>query len=106
MLAIDRVRQAVSADEMFYLYVVDDHDHLLGLVPFRRLLTADPETPVKLIRTEDVASVTPETDQEEVARLVAKHNIMAIPVVDHNRRLLGTVSSAWTVRRNCTTGTA
>ncbi|MFQ5829247.1 MAG: magnesium transporter [Candidatus Methylomirabilia bacterium] len=90
--AIDRVRQAASADEMFYLYVVDDHDHLLGLVPFRRLLTADPETPVKLIRTEDVASVTPETDQEEVARLVAKYNIMAIPVVDHNRRLLGTVT--------------
>jgi magnesium transporter len=90
--AIEHVRKAASADQLFYLYVVDDHDHLVGVVPFRRLLTADPATPVKLIRLEDVVSATPETDQEEVARLVAKYNILAIPVVDQNRRLLGTVT--------------
>ncbi|MFQ5520687.1 MAG: magnesium transporter, partial [Candidatus Methylomirabilia bacterium] len=90
--AIDHVRKAVTADEVFYLYVVDDHGHLLGLVPFRRLITAQPGSPVKLIRVQDVVSVTPDTDQEEVARLVAKYNVLALPVVSHDRRLLGTVT--------------
>lgn len=90
--AIQHVRQEVSADQVFYLYVVDDHEHLVGVVPFRRLITTDPSTPVKLIYVEDVLSVTPETDQEEVARLVAKYNLVAIPVVDQAHRLLGTVT--------------
>ena len=90
--AIDHVRKSVSAEHVFYLYVVDDHDHLVGVVPFRRLITADPATPVRLIRQENVASVTPETDQEEVARMVTKYNLLAIPVVDGNRRLLGTIT--------------
>jgi magnesium transporter len=90
--AIDHVRKSASAEHIFYLYVVDDHDHLVGVVPFRRLITADPATPVKLIRQEDVVSVTPETDQEEVARMVTKYNLLAVPVVDKNRRLLGTIT--------------
>ena len=52
------------------LYVVDDHDHLVGSLPWRRLITADP---VGLLRQEEPVSVTPETHQEEVARLVAKY---------------------------------
>jgi hypothetical protein len=55
------------------LYVVDDHDHLVGSLPWRRLITADPTAPVRLLRQEEPVSVTPETDQEEVARLVAKY---------------------------------
>ncbi len=90
--AIDHVRKAASAEQAFYLYVVDDHDHLVGVVPIRRLITADPTTPVRLIRHEEVVSVTPETDQEEVARMVAKYNLLAVPVVDADRRLLGTVT--------------
>ncbi|MBI2152206.1 MAG: magnesium transporter [Candidatus Rokubacteria bacterium] len=90
--AIDHVRKSASSDHAFYLYVVDDHDHLVGVVPLRRLLTADPATPIRLIRHEDVVSVTPETDQEEVARVVAKYNLLAVPVVDGDRRLLGTVT--------------
>jgi len=90
--AIDHVRKSASAEQAFYLYVTDDHDHLVGVVPFRRLLTADPATPVRLIRQEQVVSVTPETDQEEVARLVTKYNLLAIPVVDGSRRLLGTIT--------------
>jgi magnesium transporter len=90
--AIEHVRKAASTEQIFYLYVVDDHDHLVGVIPFRRLITADPATPAKLIREEEVVSVTPDTDQEEVARLVAKHNLLAIPVVNANRRLLGTIT--------------
>jgi magnesium transporter len=90
--AIDHIRKSVSEERAFELYVVDDHDHLVGVVPLRRLLTADPSTPVRTIREEDVVTVSPDTDQEEVARLVAKYDLVAVPVVDHNRRLLGTVS--------------
>ncbi|MBI3028044.1 MAG: magnesium transporter [Candidatus Rokubacteria bacterium] len=90
--ALDHVRKSASSEHAFYLYVVDGHDHLVGVVPLRRLITADPATPIRLIRHEDVVSVTPETDQEEVAHLVAKYNLLAVPVVDGDRRLLGTVT--------------
>ena len=90
--AIDHVRKSASSEQAFYLYVVDDHDHLVGVVPLRRLITADPATPIRLVRHEEVASVTAETDQEEVARIVAKYNLVALPVVDGDRRLLGTVT--------------
>src|SRR6185436_14915772 len=66
--------------------------HFLGGVPLRRLLLAAPDTPVIAIRNEDFVSVTPETDQEEVARVVAKYDLAAIPVVDKRHRLLGSIS--------------
>jgi magnesium transporter len=90
--ALDHIRKSVSTEQAFYLYVADDHDHLVGVVPLRRLITADPATPIRLIRQEDVVSVTPETDQEEVARMVTKYNLLAIPVVSGDRRLLGTIT--------------
>jgi magnesium transporter len=90
--AIEHIRKSASGDDAFYLYVVDDHDHLVGLVPLHRLLTADPATPVRMIRNEDVESVTVDTDQEEVARLVQRYNLREVPVVDGAHRLLGTIT--------------
>jgi magnesium transporter len=90
--AIEHIRKSVSEERSFELYVVDDHDHLVGVVPLRRLVTADPATPVRAVVTDDVISVGPDTDQEEVARVVAKYDLVAVPVVDDNRRLLGAVS--------------
>jgi magnesium transporter len=90
--AIEHIRKSKSGDDAFYLYVVDDHDHLVGLVPLHRLLTADPATPIHTIRDDDVQSVTVDTDQEEVARLVQRYDLIQIPVVDARRRLKGTIS--------------
>ncbi len=90
--AIEHIRKSASGDDAFYLYVIDDHEHLVGLVPLHRLLTADPATPVRLIRDEDVESVSVDTDQEEVARLVQRYNLREVPVVDSSHRLLGTIS--------------
>jgi magnesium transporter len=90
--AIDHIRKSASEERAFELYVVDDHDHLVGVVPLRRLLTALPDTPIRAIREEDVVTVGPDTDQEEVARIVAKYDLVAVPVVDERRRLLGAVS--------------
>ena len=89
--ALEHIRKAKTGDGAFYVYVVDDHDHLVGLVPLHRLLAAEPETPIHAIRSEDVESVTVDTDQEEVARRVQHYNLIQIPVVDASRRLLGTI---------------
>jgi magnesium transporter len=90
--AIEQVRKSPVAETAHSLYVVDDHEHLVGSLPLRRLITSDPATPVRLLRQEEPVSVTPETDQEDVARLVAKYDLVALPVVDEDHRLLGVIS--------------
>jgi magnesium transporter len=90
--AIEQIRKSAPEGRGFELYVVDDHRHLVGVVPLRRLLTAAPTTPMWAIRDPSVVSVSPETDQEEVARLVAKYDLVSVPVTDRERRLLGTIS--------------
>ncbi len=90
--ALEHLRKAVTREGVFHVYVVDSHDHLVGVVPLRRLITADPATPVHAIRRPDVISVSAETDQEEVARLVTKHSLLAVPVVSRDNRLLGTIT--------------
>jgi magnesium transporter len=90
--AIEHIRKARTGEDAFYVYVIDDHEHLVGLVPLHRLITADPATPIGAIRTEDVPSVSVDTDQEDVARLVQRYDLVQVPVVDADRRLLGTIS--------------
>jgi magnesium transporter len=90
--AIERIRRSAPEGRGFELYVVDEHRHLVGVVPLRRLLTAAATTPVWAIREPSVVSVNAETDQEDVARVVAKYDLVAVPVVDADRRLLGTIS--------------
>jgi magnesium transporter len=77
---------------VFYLYTVDDRRHLVGVTSLRRLLLVSPETPLKRIATTDVLSVRVETDQEEVARQVASYNLLAIPVVDLENKLVGVIT--------------
>src|SRR5215510_1648792 len=89
--AIEHLRKSVSEERAFELYVVDDHGHFVGVAPLRRLLTAQASSPVFALR-EDVVSVTPEMDQEDVARLVAKYDLVAVPVVDHRQQLVGTIT--------------
>src|SRR5262249_48682980 len=90
--AIEHVRKSVSDERAFELYVVDDHRHLVGVVPLRRLLIANPGSPVFAVRDETVVSVTSEMDQEEVARVVAKYDLVAVPVVDQHHRPVGTIT--------------
>jgi magnesium transporter len=77
---------------VFYLYVVDARRHLVGVTSLRRLLLVAPETPLKRIMTPDLISVRVETDQEEVARLVASYNLLAVPVVDEENKLEGIIT--------------
>jgi magnesium transporter len=77
---------------VFYLYVVDDRRHLVGVVSLRRLLLVSPETPLKRIMTADLISARVDTDQEEVARQVASYNLLAVPVVDEENKLVGVIT--------------
>jgi magnesium transporter len=90
--AIEHVRKSPVAEAAHYLYVVDNHEHLVGVLPLRRLITADPGIPVGLLSQKELVTVAPETDQEEVAQLVAKYDVVALPVVDPDHRLLGVIS--------------
>ncbi len=90
--AITELQTNRDVEMVFYLYVVDSRGHLLGVVSLRRLLLVSPETPLKRIMTADIVSVRVDTDQEEVARLVASYNLLAIPVVDEENKLVGVIT--------------
>lgn len=90
--AIESLQQATDVEMVFYLYVTDDHGHLVGVLSLRQLLTVPPNTLLKDIMIKDVISVRTDMDQEEVAQLVAKYNILAIPVVDDGNKLMGIIT--------------
>jgi magnesium transporter len=90
---IQHLREMDPETETFaYLYAVDDNDCMTGVVPLRRLLTASPEAILSDLVDPNVISVNVDTDQEEVARLVARYDFAAIPVLDRQRRLVGVIT--------------
>ena len=91
--AIKHIRDSIASERAFELYVIDGHKHLVGTVPLRRLLIADPSAAVLAIRDDNVVSVPTSMDQEEVARVVAKYDLVAVPVVDAQHRLVGTITA-------------
>jgi magnesium transporter len=90
--SITTLQGSRDVEMVFYLYVVDAGRHLVGVVSLRRLLLVPPPTPLKRIMTTDLTSVRTDTDQEEVARLVASYNLLAIPVVDEENKLVGVIT--------------
>ena len=90
--AITALQSSRDVEMVFYLYVVDARRHLVGVTSLRRLLLVSPETPLKRIMTPEVTSVRVDTDQEEVARQVASYNLLAVPVVDEENKLVGIVT--------------
>src|SRR5215208_6486225 len=90
--AITELQTNRDVEMVFYLYVVDERRHLVGVVSLRRLLLVSPETPLKRIMTADLISARVDMDQEEVARQVASYNLLAIPVVDEENKLAGVIT--------------
>jgi magnesium transporter len=93
--AIDHIRARGSrgeTDAILYLYVVDDERRLQGVVPIRRLVTAAPDRPCGELMIREPASVRVDTDQEEVARIVARYNLLAVPVVDADGHMVGLIT--------------
>jgi magnesium transporter len=85
-------RVAEEAETMYYAYVIDAEEHLLGVLSLRNLVLARPETPVRDLVVPDPIRVRADADQESVARLLRDRNLLAIPVVDEEDHLLGIVT--------------
>ncbi len=91
--AIASLQQEHLEVEMpFYLYVVDDLDRLMGVCSLRQLVVVSPDTPLKNFMTTEIFSVRTDMDQEEVAKIVARYNFLAVPVVNENSKLVGIVT--------------
>ncbi|WP_026079785.1 magnesium transporter [Spirulina subsalsa] len=91
--ALERIRTLSNASELiYYLYVTDTSRHLKGIVSLRDLVISSPDQVLGGIMTSDVVSITTEMDQEEVARLIQRYDLVALPVVDKEQRLVGVVT--------------
>ena len=91
--AIDELRVKKPDPQLtYYLYVVDADGKLEGVLSLRDLVVASPETKVSEIMDPNVLKVDAETPKEEVAALIAKYDLLAMPVVDARKKLLGTVT--------------
>ncbi len=91
--AIESLQEEHLDVEMpFYLYVVDSNGKLIGVSSLRQLVVVPPTTPLKNFMTTDVFAVKTDMDQEEVAKIVARYDILAVPVVDDTNQLVGIVT--------------
>ena len=90
--AIKTLQDQEDAEMVFYLYITDDDDRLVGVISLRILTTTPSSTTLKDIMIKNVHSIRPETDQEDVARIVAQYNFLAVPVIDSDSHLLGIVT--------------
>ena len=90
--ALKSLQDQSEAEMVFYLYITDDDDRLVGVASLRALATTPADTILKNIMVKRVHTVRPETDQEEVAQIVAQYNYLAVPVLDEDDQLLGIVT--------------
>lgn len=84
---VDKLPQHVH-----YLYVVDEHERLVGVIGLRHLVLSKPDQPIHAVMATELVSVTATTDQEKVAEVASRYDLVAIPVVDDQRRLIGVVT--------------
>jgi len=85
-------KQAEDVDDIFFVYVVDDSDMLKGTLPLKKLLIASSDTLIKDICDTDIIMVKTDTKSEEVANIMDKYDLVALPVVDSIGRLKGRIT--------------
>jgi magnesium transporter len=91
--AIDLLRsERPDTETVYYLFVVDDQNRLVGVVSLRQLIIASPSITIGEIMDSEVISILAEADQEEAARLMARYDLIALPVLDSEMRLLGVIT--------------
>jgi CBS domain-containing protein len=90
---IDRLRELEpDAETIYYVYVVDDDGRLVGVLSLRDLIVAQPATPIAEVMITEPVAVGVMADEDEVAEVVAHYNLLAVPVVDDDGRLVGIVT--------------
>jgi magnesium transporter len=91
--AIDEIRRQIADGEDFYtVFVVDEESRLRGTVSFQDLIISQPSTPIRSVTEPTVAAVPATMDQEEVARVMSRYNLVSLPVVDPADRLIGRIT--------------
>jgi magnesium transporter len=91
--AIETIRKmSPEVENLYYVWVVDDSEKLVGVISIKDLIIESPERKVRDIMNQEVISVDVHTDQEEVAQLVKKYDLVNIPVVDEHQRLVGRIT--------------
>ncbi len=91
--AIDEIiRQSEEIEEFYTVFVVDDDNTFKGIVSLKDIIKAKGNAKITEMVNSDVVYVRPETDQEEVAKLISQYNLTSIPVVDSEMKLLGRVT--------------
>ncbi len=91
--ALERVRLlAQETETIYYLYITDAERHLTGALSLRELVMADPAQTLGEVMNREVVFVSTNTDQEEVARVIQRYDLLAVPVVDTEQRLVGIVT--------------
>lgn len=91
--AVDKVKQFANyAENIYYLYVIDDEKRLVGVVSYRDLVLADANERIEDIMFNRVVAVPVHMDQEQVARTIERYDFIAVPVVDEDGRLVGIVT--------------
>jgi magnesium transporter len=91
--ALKRIRRVgLDKETVYYCYVTDEQRRLIGIVSLRQLVLAEPETLVEALMEQEVISASTDEDQEEVAHKIQKYDLLALPVVDRENRLVGIVT--------------
>src|SRR3974377_2113896 len=85
-------RLAQEAETIYYLFLVEEDDTLSGVLSLRELLMADPDAHLRDLMQTRIISVHPQDSDREVAEEVNKYNLLAIPVVDEAKRMLGIIT--------------
>jgi magnesium transporter len=86
------LHKAEDLEMVFYLYVIDSEKHLVGVISLRQLILNPPDKKLKEIMTKEVIKVNVTTDREEVAKIVERYDILAVPVVDNEDKLVGIIT--------------
>ncbi len=90
---IDRLRELEpDAETIYYVYVTDDDDRLVGVLSLRDLIVARPETPIADVMIHEPVAVGVLAGEDEVAEVVAHYNLLAVPVIDEDGRMAGIVT--------------
>nr|MBP8776849.1 magnesium transporter [Bacteroidaceae bacterium] len=85
-------RQAEDMDEVHYVYVIDDDERLLGVFPLQKMITSPSVSKIKHVMKKDPISVHVDTPIEDVAQVIEKYNLVALPVIDSIGRLMGQIT--------------
>ncbi len=90
---IEKIRELEpSAETVYYIYVVDSFEHLVGVISLRDLIVAKPSTSVEDFMVSKVVHVHPDAPVEEIAQTLTDYNLLALPVVDEENRLQGIIT--------------